>query len=202
MKLSEYKEKKIQDPEFKKEYDKIREELSNNRESIILCTKYNDDNEPIGPSYSIGEVYRFIAQGLVDKKNVYIINLATGYRFDFNGAFSHTSFEVMDSIFKELENTPDGPGWEIVTDDNLKIHIDWAWVPTTEELPKEGRFVLLCFKEGKTCPHFRYQVGYLGKHDVEDNNFVKLWEKQVWYTNNYYYDIDEVFAWMPIPEIY
>ena len=74
------------------------------------------------------------------------------------------------------------------------------WVPTTEELPKEGKFVLLCFKEGKTCPHFRYQVGYLGTHDVEDNNFVKTGEKQVWYTNSFYYDFDQVITWMPISD--
>ena len=83
---------------------------------------------------------------------------------------------------------------------NWKIHIDWAWIPTTEELPEEGKFVLLCFKEGKTCLDFRYQVGHLGKHDVEDNNFVKTGEKQVWYTDKYYYDFDQVIAWMPIPD--
>lgn len=75
-----------------------------------------------------------------------------------------------------------------------------SWILTIEKLPEEGRFVLLCFKNGKTCPHFRYQVGYLGMHDIEDNNFVKTGEKQVWYTNNFYYDFDEVIAWMPIPD--
>lgn len=74
------------------------------------------------------------------------------------------------------------------------------WIPVTERLPEEGRFVLLCFKKGITCPHFRYQVGYLRPHDVEDNYFVKTGEKQVWYTNNFYYDFYEVIAWMPFPD--
>ena len=80
-------------------------------------------------------------------------------------------------------------------------NVDWAWIPTTEELPEEGKYVLLYFKEGRYCPDPRFQVGYLGMHDVEDNNFVKLWEKQVWYTNDYYYDLDEVSYWIPIPEV-
>ena len=85
--------------------------------------------------------------------------------------------------------------------DNIEINVDWAWIPTAEELPEEGKYVLLYFKEGYYCPDPRYQVGYLGIHDIEDNNFVKTGEKQVWYTNDYYYDLDMVSCWLPIPEI-
>lgn len=77
------------------------------------------------------------------------------------------------------------------------------WVPlSTNQLPEEGQQVFIQFKDGRQCPHFKVQVGYLGEHDVEDNNFRKIGEKKVWYTNQYYYDIDRVIAWMPMPELY
>ena len=77
------------------------------------------------------------------------------------------------------------------------------WDPlSTNQLPEEGQQVFIQFKEGRHCPHFKIQVGYLGEHDVEDNNFRKIGVKKVWYTNQYYYDLDMVIAWMPQPEPY
>lgn len=77
------------------------------------------------------------------------------------------------------------------------------WIPlSSNQLPKEGQEVFIQFKEGILCPDFKVQVGYLGEHDVEDNNFRKIGVKKVWYTDRYYYDLDRVVAWMPIPELY
>ena len=77
------------------------------------------------------------------------------------------------------------------------------WVPlSTNQLPEEGQEVFIQFKEGRHCPHFKVQVGYLGEHDVEDNNYRKIGVKKVWYTNQYYYDLDMVIAWMPEPAPY
>lgn len=76
------------------------------------------------------------------------------------------------------------------------------WIPlSTNQLPEEHQKVLIQFKEGRHCPHFKVQVGYIGVHDVEDNNFRKIGVKKVWYTNQYYYDLDMVVAWMPF-ELY
>ena len=77
------------------------------------------------------------------------------------------------------------------------------WIPlSTNQLPDEGQEVFIQFKEGRQCPHFKVQVGYLGKHEVEHVYFEKIGVKKVWYTDQYYYDLDRVVAWMPRPELY
>lgn len=77
------------------------------------------------------------------------------------------------------------------------------WIPlNTNQLPEEGQQVFIQFKEGKDCPYFKVQAAYLGEHDIEDNNFRKIGVKKVWYTNQYYYDLNRVIAWMPRPELY
>ena len=77
------------------------------------------------------------------------------------------------------------------------------WIPlSTNQLPDEGQEVFIQFKEGRHCPHFKVQIGYLGEHNVEDVFFEKIGVKKVWYTNQYYYDLDMVVAWMPRPELY
>lgn len=78
------------------------------------------------------------------------------------------------------------------------------WIPlSTNQLPEEGQEVFIQFKEGRQCPHCKVQVGNLGEHDIEDNNFRKIGVKKVWYTTDqYYYDLDMVIAWMPRPELY
>lgn len=77
------------------------------------------------------------------------------------------------------------------------------WIPlSTNQLPKEGEEVFIQFKDGRQCPHFKVQVGHLGEHDVEDMFFEKIGVKKVWYTDQCYYDLDMVVAWMPRPELY
>lgn len=76
------------------------------------------------------------------------------------------------------------------------------WVPVSERLPEMGDYVLLCFREGRDCPYNRIAVGQLGSHDVGDKYLIKIGEKTVWYTDQFYYDFDRVIAWLPIPEPY
>lgn len=103
-----------------------------------------------------------------------------------------------------LNDINDGMLDEFDTENILrKLSPVQQWVPlSTNQLPKEGQQVFIQFKEGRQCPHFKIQVGYLGEHDIEDNNFRKIGVKKVWYTNQYYYDLDRVVAWMPRPELY
>ena len=84
------------------------------------------------------------------------------------------------------------------------VVIEDNWIPcSTGKLPDEGQNVLLSFKEGKYCPHNPIQIGHLGTHDIEDNNFRYLGKQQVWYTNEYYYsNLDAVAAWMSSPKPY
>ena len=91
----------------------------------------------------------------------------------------------------------------IVRQTILKLPPAQLWTPlSTNQLPEEGQEVLIQFKDGISCPHFKVQVGYLGEHDIEDNNFRKIGVKKVWYTDEYYYDLNMVVAWMPRPELY
>lgn len=85
---------------------------------------------------------------------------------------------------------------------NKQSGIDLVWIPCSERLPEYGKDVLICFKEGPTCPFNQIQVGHLGMHDIEDNNFKKIGEAIVWYTHVYYSCFDSVIAWMPLPEPY
>ena len=80
------------------------------------------------------------------------------------------------------------------------------WIPVSERLPERlperDEDVLLCFKEGPDCPYYQIQVGSLGTHEIEDNNFEQIGVATVWYTDEYYYDFDRVSAWMPLPKPY
>ena len=74
------------------------------------------------------------------------------------------------------------------------------WIPCSERLPEYGDDVLVYFKAGRYCPHNRIQVGHLGTHEVEDQFFEAIGSAMVWYTDNFYYRLDNVVAWAPIPE--
>ena len=76
------------------------------------------------------------------------------------------------------------------------------WILVSERLPEEGKGVLIQFKSGRNCPHNNITIANIGTHDIEDNNFIKKGTKTVWYTDNYYYDLDRVIAWIPLPEPY
>lgn len=101
-------------------------------------------------------------------------------------------------------------GYSMTKDDVINtwnkraVIIEDNWIPcSTGKLPDERQNVLLSFKEGKDCPHNPIQIGHLGTHDIEDNNFRYLGKQQVWYTNEYYYsNLDAVAAWMPSPKPY
>lgn len=83
-----------------------------------------------------------------------------------------------------------------MTDYNFK------WIPVSEMLPEHDEDVLLCFKEGPSCPYYQIQVGSLGTHEVEDNNFEIIGYADVWYTDECYAPFEDVAAWMPLPEPY
>lgn len=76
------------------------------------------------------------------------------------------------------------------------------WIPVEERLPGEGKDVLICFKEGHDCPHNRLQIAHLGTHDVEDKDLRVIGSERCWYTDQYYYwfKLNMVSAWMPLPE--
>ena len=74
------------------------------------------------------------------------------------------------------------------------------WIPCGERLPEYWKRVLVCFKAGRKCPHDQIQVGYFGTHEVEDEWFEKIGNVTVLYTDKYYYPLDNVTAWMPLPE--
>ncbi len=77
-----------------------------------------------------------------------------------------------------------------------------GWIPVSERLPEEHKNVLLYFKSGRYCPHNPFQIGHIGTHEIEDHFFEQIGVATVWYTNNYYYDFDQVAAWMPLPDPY
>ena len=76
------------------------------------------------------------------------------------------------------------------------------WIPCSERLPEYWKRVLVCFKVGRKCPHDQIQVGYFGTHEVEDEWFKKIGNVTVLYTDKYYCPLDNVTAWMPLPDPY
>ena len=76
------------------------------------------------------------------------------------------------------------------------------WIPVDKRLPEEGKLILLCFRSAKDTPHWRIQVGCLGRHDVEDCFLEKIGAVPVWYTDKFYWSFDKVVAWMSLPESY
>ena len=77
-----------------------------------------------------------------------------------------------------------------------------CWIPCSERLPEEKKDILICFKDGRDCPWSQIQVGHLGEHEVEDNDFREIGKVKVWYTDRFYYIFDKVIAWMPLPQPY
>ena len=75
------------------------------------------------------------------------------------------------------------------------------WIPCSERLPEIGENVLIWCKDADLCGE-NIRIAKLGSHDIEDNHFKKIGEKTVWYTHIYYCDLDDVIAWMPLPEPY
>ena len=82
----------------------------------------------------------------------------------------------------------------------IKLLSEQQWIPCSERLPEYWKRVLVCFKAGRKCPHDQIQVGYFGTHEVEDEWFEKIGNVTVLYTDKYYYPLDNVTAWMPLPE--
>lgn len=74
------------------------------------------------------------------------------------------------------------------------------WISCSERLPENWKKVLVFFKAGRKCPHDRIQVGHFGTHEVEDEWFEIIDNVTVLYTDKYYYPLDAVAAWMPLPE--
>ena len=74
------------------------------------------------------------------------------------------------------------------------------WIPCSERMPEEGRYVLMCFKRTEVAPECvtLFEIGRL----LKDTD-----------SNEQYWDIDDCFelhdeqmkqvvAWMPLPEVY
>lgn len=76
-----------------------------------------------------------------------------------------------------------------------------GWIPVSERLPKVGEEVLVWRKE-KDHRGINIGIASIGFHDIEDNNFEYIGKKMVWYCGIYYCDLENVTAWMPLPESY
>ena len=109
-----------------------------------------------------------------------------------------------DSIKKKAYYSEDGYLVVDVSDidDSPTIEFSNAWIPVHEHPPEEDEDVILQFKEGRDCPDPAIQIGHIGEHVIENNNFEQIGIATVWYTDEYYYPFEQVIAWMPLPEPY
>jgi hypothetical protein len=61
------------------------------------------------------------------------------------------------------------------------IELEPHWIPVSERLPDDDKEVLLCINNGEL---------WLGWHNI------------TWKTEEFYFDKEQVIAWMPLPEPY
>ncbi len=80
------------------------------------------------------------------------------------------------------------------------------WIPVSERLPEKGGDYLISQKEAFTDYIYRSSIASyaLNLYDVDEYDFVNK-KHPGWYEydSEYgYYEIDDVVAWMPLPESY
>lgn len=86
----------------------------------------------------------------------------------------------------------------------LSAQPEWQkghWISCSERMPENGEDVLIWLKKKDPCGK-NLRIAKLGLHSIENEFFKYLGDKLVWYSHIYYYDIEDVAAWIPLPEPY